>query len=224
MTEIHGETRSVADLVQLKLRFQERTRAKLEAAAKENGTSLNSEIVRRLEESLAQDERSGGLRNRRLFNALGIAIAEIENLTGHPWTNDTATFAAVRRALLDEVSTQAPNPVNETAIVAALEHRLGTLQAMTAVQQLIENIRNPGRLKATWDALGLDPPKQRNPLAAIEELELQLANLEHQAEIARQREYEALQPQRDAERRGRAVHRQWRKARRLKQEATPYGA
>ena len=44
--------------VALKLRCQERLRAKLDAAAKQAGRSLNSEIVHRLEESFADADKA----------------------------------------------------------------------------------------------------------------------------------------------------------------------
>ena len=43
--------RAGTDIVQLKLRIRETVRARLAAAAKLNGVSLNSEIARRLEAS-----------------------------------------------------------------------------------------------------------------------------------------------------------------------------
>ena len=43
--------RAGTDIVQLKLRIRETVRARLAAAAKLNGVSLNSEIAKRLEES-----------------------------------------------------------------------------------------------------------------------------------------------------------------------------
>jgi predicted HicB family RNase H-like nuclease len=42
--------------VQLKLRFNERLRRKLEKAAARNGRSLNSEIIDRLERSLSDED------------------------------------------------------------------------------------------------------------------------------------------------------------------------
>jgi hypothetical protein len=48
-------SRKPADLVKLNLRFAEALRARLEKQASKNNTSLNAEIVRRLEQSLARD-------------------------------------------------------------------------------------------------------------------------------------------------------------------------
>src|SRR5437764_217881 len=46
--------RKPMDPVQLKLRFSEKLRARIEAAALKNGQSMNSEIVQRLEQSFAR--------------------------------------------------------------------------------------------------------------------------------------------------------------------------
>jgi hypothetical protein len=44
------------ETVQLKLRFSERLRARLEKAAANNDDSMNSEIIRRLEQSFSRDD------------------------------------------------------------------------------------------------------------------------------------------------------------------------
>jgi Arc-like DNA binding dprotein len=48
--------RKPADLVKLNLRFAEALRLRLEKHAERNNRSLNSEIVRRLEESFRKDD------------------------------------------------------------------------------------------------------------------------------------------------------------------------
>ena len=50
--------RKPSESVQLKLRFSERLRMRIEQAAKKNDQSLNSEIVRRLEQSFERDDRA----------------------------------------------------------------------------------------------------------------------------------------------------------------------
>src|SRR5262249_34094594 len=47
-------TRRPADLVQLKLRFDERLRRRIERAAERNECSMNAEIIKRLEQSFEQ--------------------------------------------------------------------------------------------------------------------------------------------------------------------------
>jgi ABC-type transporter MlaC component len=48
--------RKLTDQVQLKLRFDENLRRKLERAAAKNDRSMNAEIVRRLEQSLLDED------------------------------------------------------------------------------------------------------------------------------------------------------------------------
>jgi hypothetical protein len=48
--------RRPADEVQLKLRFRERLRQRLERAASKNSRSMNAEIVHRLEESFTEED------------------------------------------------------------------------------------------------------------------------------------------------------------------------
>jgi hypothetical protein len=49
--------RKQSEIVHLKLRFPERVRVRIEAAAKKNARSMNAEIVHRLEQSFETDER-----------------------------------------------------------------------------------------------------------------------------------------------------------------------
>jgi hypothetical protein len=51
--------RKLADTVQLKLRFPERLRRRIEAAADKNQQSMNLEIVERLERSFQRDDEDG---------------------------------------------------------------------------------------------------------------------------------------------------------------------
>ena len=49
--------RKQSDTVQLKLRFPEKLRLRIEAAAERNQRSMNFEIVQRLEQSFEKDDR-----------------------------------------------------------------------------------------------------------------------------------------------------------------------
>ena len=55
--------RKLTDQVQLKLRFDEKLRRKLEKAAEKNDHSMNAEIVNRLERSLQDQEMLTEIRN-----------------------------------------------------------------------------------------------------------------------------------------------------------------
>lgn len=228
MPENQDEARKDADLVQLKLRFREATRAKIEAAAKASGNSLNAEIVSRLERSLNQDAQAGGSQNQRLFNRLADAIDQIQNLTGKTWTADPATYVAVRRALWHEMSEVAPPIVNESDVVEALKARTDALEGITVLLRIRNDLRDPEAAQARFEAIhtvltGSKPKGRLSMIAATEEeLATAIADLEQKAEAARQRELEALRPQREAERKGREIHRNWRKAKKARRES--YGA
>jgi hypothetical protein len=55
--------RKLADTVQLKLRFPEKLRRRIEAAAAKNQQSMNLEIVERLEQSFQRDDETERSRN-----------------------------------------------------------------------------------------------------------------------------------------------------------------
>ncbi len=54
--------RKQSETVQLKLRFPEKLRLRIEAAADRNQRSMNSEIVHRLEQSFEKDDRAADIR------------------------------------------------------------------------------------------------------------------------------------------------------------------
>jgi hypothetical protein len=55
--------RKPSETVQLKLRFPERLRIRIEAEAEKNERSMNAEIVRRLEQSFEKDDRAALLKD-----------------------------------------------------------------------------------------------------------------------------------------------------------------
>ncbi len=89
------DARAPSDIVNLKLRLREDLRARLEASAKAEGNSLNSEIIRRLEMDLADDKRGlietamlGGGYNARLVRGIA-ALLVIAN----PGSSDEMSIA-----------------------------------------------------------------------------------------------------------------------------------
>ena len=84
-------TRKPADLVQLKLRFDERLRRRIERAAQRNECSMNAEIIKRLEQSFEQvdkiEEIFGGEHNVALFRMIAGALGMVEASTGSRWTD-----------------------------------------------------------------------------------------------------------------------------------------
>jgi hypothetical protein len=84
---------------QLKVRLREPLRARLEAEAIRNGYSLNTEIVRRLEGSIRDDDLGAVLFGDRemfsLFDMLARLIRGIEIETGTRWTEGATYLRAV---------------------------------------------------------------------------------------------------------------------------------
>jgi hypothetical protein len=84
-------TRKPTDLVQLKLRFDERLRRRIERAAERNECSMNAEIIKRLEQSFEQvdeiEKIFGGEHNVALFRMLAGALGLVEAKAGSHWSN-----------------------------------------------------------------------------------------------------------------------------------------
>src|SRR5262249_26662533 len=105
--------RKLADTVQLKLRFSEALRRRLEREAKRQEHSLNGEIIARLEQSFRKSEDADllGSTLRALFGgatgdllrAIATAIWLIEKRTGKKWHEDRETALQVSRAI-DEIT------------------------------------------------------------------------------------------------------------------------
>jgi hypothetical protein len=68
--------RKTTDPVQLKLRFQEGLRRRLDREAKRNGRSLNSEIIHRLQRTLAIDDSTAATNVLDFFRELGVDITK----------------------------------------------------------------------------------------------------------------------------------------------------
>jgi hypothetical protein len=84
-------TRKPTDLVQLKLRFDERLRRRIERAAERNECSMNAEIIKRLEQSFEQvdkiEEIFGGAHNVALCRMLAGALGMVEAKAGSRWSD-----------------------------------------------------------------------------------------------------------------------------------------
>lgn len=192
-----AETRQLADMVQLKLRFREHTRSRLEQAASGMGNSLNSEIVARLERSLDEDERRAGPSANALFHRLAMAIEQLESLSGERWDKDPATFIAVKRALLDEICAFDQPIADAPKIIAALDQCVKTKEALALLMETAPHVS---------DDLS----------ASIETLRAKAEEADREVEAA----YVA---QRKAEQAGRKMHKAWRRDR-LEKAKAGYGA
>jgi hypothetical protein len=84
-------TRKPTDLVQLKLRFDERLRKRIERAANHNECSMNAEIIKRLEQSFEQvdeiEKIFGGADEFARFKMLASALGKVEAKAGARWTD-----------------------------------------------------------------------------------------------------------------------------------------
>jgi hypothetical protein len=67
-------TRKQSETVQLKLRFPERLRLRIEAAANRNQRSLNAEIIDRLDQSFRRDDTVAN--NAALVKATATAVVD----------------------------------------------------------------------------------------------------------------------------------------------------
>lgn len=81
---------------QLKVRLREPLRAQLEVAARNAGWSLNTEIVRRLEASVRDDDLGaiifGDAVMYAMMDCLARAIRGVEKYMGKTWTEDAETY------------------------------------------------------------------------------------------------------------------------------------
>jgi hypothetical protein len=101
--------RKKTDVVQLKLRFSEALRRRLEREAKHQEWSLNREIISRLEESFRKSEKADlmastfraawGEATGDLLRTIATAIWLIEKSTGKKWNEDGDTASEVERAI-----------------------------------------------------------------------------------------------------------------------------
>jgi Arc-like DNA binding domain len=84
-------TRKPTDLVQLKLRFDERLRRRIERAAERHECSMNAEIIKRLEQSFEQideiEKIFGGADEFARFKMLASALGKVEAKAGARWTD-----------------------------------------------------------------------------------------------------------------------------------------
>src|SRR5262249_21055487 len=104
--------RKLSDTVQLKLRFSEALRRRLEREARRQEHSLNGEIINRLEQSFQKSEDADlpfstlrallGGATGDLLRALATAIWLIEKRAGKKWHEDPETAYQVSHAI-DEI-------------------------------------------------------------------------------------------------------------------------
>ena len=129
------------EVVQLKLRFSERLRARLEKAASKNDDSLNTEIIRRLERSFSNEdiiaEALGGPELRHLTLSAAASFADgckraaeglgQDDWTAKDWVKDQRCYrAGIVRVIMNMIEAM-PDPSREEKelLLFSLQSRVG---------------------------------------------------------------------------------------------------
>jgi hypothetical protein len=142
--------REPTQMVGFQMRLKESLRAKLEACAQEAGTSLNSEVIARLERSLEADRQLGDAGTQRLFLDMAQQISLAEMHTGNRWQEDGATYWAVRY-LCEAALSRAKPPPPHVAAVNELEAERVRIEEKSAAQA--ETMKACGALAARQNTL-----------------------------------------------------------------------
>ena len=116
MTEKQDSSRAAKDYVTLQIRFREEDRKRLAEAAKANKTSMNSELLERLNQSFEIGDGLGGPSSVALWRELQRSIERVEGVTGAPWDKDRKTYIAVRELLVVRLAERQPIYENEQKI------------------------------------------------------------------------------------------------------------
>ena len=120
-------------LAGMKIRLREPLRARLESAAKRSGTSLNKELVARLEQSFTKDAAFGGSDIRHMAMLMASAFAlngsrRAEEKSLDRWTGDPDCFLAGMLGVMDALMIAAPRPLTSLDY-AAIDSRVLTHRA-----------------------------------------------------------------------------------------------
>ena len=165
--------RKLSDTVQLKLRFSEALRRRLEREAKRQEHSLNGEIIARLEQSFRKSEDADllGSTLRALFGgatgdllrAIATAIWLIEKHAGKKWHEDPETVFQVSHAIGQIVDWFAGgrDPARHAAFLkyrdlSSLDLLLSGFEQRTAAEQSTAAAANAAALE-TLQKMGMAP-------------------------------------------------------------------
>lgn len=138
------------NLVDMKLRLPADLRATIEKAAKANGSSMNGEIVARLEAGDGVEKALGSNRDVQVWAAMQREIESMENLTGKRWTDDIATFAAAQSRIRKRLEEMQPQAENEVEIKEAW-HRF--YEAQSKAFEMARMLEDQGALHRRQNAL-----------------------------------------------------------------------
>jgi hypothetical protein len=128
----------------LNMKASPELRARIEAAAKDNGLSLTQEVERRLIQSFNIEDQLGGGRTSIVMRSLVAAVHLAETRTGRPWLEDHVTWHAARQLILDALYQWMPAPPELPKIavahkkVTAAEKRMDELNAMARNLRIVE--------------------------------------------------------------------------------------
>lgn len=150
------KSRDPTQIVPLQIRIREELRSEIEQAAKASGNSMNSEIAERLAISLREDQVLGSGPTRAMVGRIASDIALIEGRTGKLWTDDLATFEAVRLMIEATVGRHRPPRENQQQFFDFLEReKRDTEREDVLTAALLEwgvlELRQPNALLALTD-------------------------------------------------------------------------
>jgi len=178
--------------VQLKLRFSEALRRRLEREAARQDRSLNSEIISRVEQSFQKRDESeltastlraafGGATGD-LLRAIPLAIWLIERRTGKKWNEDFETYFSVKDATDNVIEALARplTPVRAAGIFKQREERLFSPDLLERIAGMMVGDLEQRRI----------PKSQSQIIAEIEKMET--ASLQR-SRLAKGAALEALQ-------------------------------
>jgi hypothetical protein len=126
-----------AETVQTGLRIKPEMHAQLDQAAREHGTSLNSEIARRLEQTLHEERALGGSAGRHVAYIAAAAFVMAARMRGSgrdDWANDPECVRAGVFAAIDALLSVVPDSTPEE-IALEIEVLKGRLLTRIAMQQ-----------------------------------------------------------------------------------------
>lgn len=123
---ISKQDRPARNLVNLKLRFDEGLRQKIEFAAKKRETSMNSFVVEGLDRLLEIGDDVYNTNAISLWRDLCSAIRKVEQITGQDWRTDRRTFSAVASLIVSRLKDQQPSLADESTVFE-LQEKLSKL-------------------------------------------------------------------------------------------------
>ena len=153
MTENTKRSRAPNQIVNLKLRFDEDLRQRLEAEAKASNVSMNSYVVEGLQRLLAIGDGLNDFRSISLWRDLDGIIGKVEQLTGEKWQSDRKTFVAVAQLIDARLKDQQPPLANEAAV---LDHQRKLVQFQTKIEGLLGLLLDAGAIRSIADSATID--------------------------------------------------------------------